>query len=67
MVRVHTHVAEEYRKQKEYSKALDELTQAYVIDPGSAEVAEMEKSVRKEYEEFIKQQQRSLKLIYRAG
>lgn len=67
MVRVHTHVAEEYRRQKEYSKALDELTQAYVIDPGSAEVAEMEKSVREEYEEFIKQRQRSLKLIYRAG
>lgn len=66
IVRVHIRVAEEYRVQKKYSLALDELTQAYIIDPIHTEVAALERNIRREYEEYLTQQ-RSLKLIYKAG
>jgi tetratricopeptide (TPR) repeat protein len=64
LVAMHLHVANELRASKEFSKALDELTQAYIIDPVNEEIARIEIAVRTEQHHYDQKLNQHLKLIY---
>jgi Tfp pilus assembly protein PilF len=45
-LRIHLRAAEEYAEKKEYTKALDEITKAYLIDPVNDEVSRLDQRIR---------------------
>jgi len=67
LLHIHLKIAEEYRSNKEYAKALDEVMQAFSIDPLNTDVALLDATIRKELEHHDQQSNRALKLIYKAG
>lgn len=45
-IRIHLRAAEKYSDKKEYTKALDEVTKAYTIDPFNEEVTRLDARIR---------------------
>ncbi len=61
-LRIHVRAAEEFAEKKEYTKALDEITKAYLIDPLNEEVARLDKRIRHLQGKGTEMKQ--LKLVY---
>ena len=64
LVHIHLRAADELQKQKEFSKALDELAKAYVIDPLNKEIKKIEIRIRQNEIRHAQQTGQTLKLIY---
>jgi hypothetical protein len=50
-LQMHLRTAEEYAEKQEYAKALDEITQAYLIDPLNEEIEKLEEQIREMQEQ----------------
>jgi len=61
-LRIHLRAAEDFIEKKEYGKALDEITKAYVIDPLHSEVSRLEERIR--HLQAKSSSSKQLKLIY---
>ncbi|MFZ1976727.1 MAG: hypothetical protein WAV76_02120, partial [Bacteroidota bacterium] len=64
LVHIHLRAADELQKQKEFSKALDEVAKAYVIDPLNKEIKKIEIRIRQNEIRHAQQTGQTLKLIY---
>ncbi len=64
LVHIHLRTADELQKQKEFSKALDEVAKAYVIDPLNKEIKKIEIRIRQNEIRHAQQTGQTLKLIY---
>ena len=67
LVRIHLLAAEEFQKQNEFTRALDEVTNAYAIDPANREIRRMEIRIRQQELRFQENEGKNLKLIFRNG
>ncbi|MCX7983514.1 MAG: hypothetical protein N3A63_01235 [Bacteroidetes bacterium] len=64
LIFVHLRAAEEFQKQKEFAKALDEIAKAYLIDPLNKEIKKAESRIRQSQIRHAQQTGQTLKLIY---
>jgi len=64
LVHIHLRTADELQKQKEFSKALDEVAKAYVIDPFNKDIKKIEIRIRQNEIRHAQQTGQTLKLIY---
>ncbi len=64
LIYVHLRAADEFQKQKEFGKALDEITKAYLIDPLNKEIKKAETRIRQNQIRYAQQTGQTLKLIY---
>ncbi len=67
LVQIHILAAEEFQKQNEFEKALDEIAKAYVIDPLSADIKRTEIRIRQNQAWSTVSGVQPLKLVYRHG
>ncbi|MBP8975189.1 MAG: hypothetical protein KBG83_00585 [Bacteroidetes bacterium] len=64
LIYVHLRAADEFQKQNEFGKALDEVTKAYLIDPLNKEIKKAEIRIRQNQIRHAQQTGQTLKLIY---
>ena len=64
LIWIHLHAADEFQKQKEFAKALDEIAKAYTIDPLNPEIKKAEARIRQNEARYAQQTGQTLKLIY---
>jgi hypothetical protein len=64
LVHIHLRTAEEYQKQKEFAKALDEVAKAFVLDPLNKEIKKSEVRIRQNEIRYAQQTGQTLKLVY---
>lgn len=64
LIYVHLRAADEFQKQKEFGKALDEIAKAYIIDPLNKEIKKAENRIRQNQIRHAQQTGQTLKLIY---
>lgn len=64
LIRIHIRVASEFRSQKEFGKALDEIAHGLTVDLTNAELIQLDNDIRLEQEEFDSKAAQGLKLIY---
>ncbi|MDD8017360.1 MAG: hypothetical protein PHP42_03195 [Bacteroidota bacterium] len=67
LVRIHVRVASEFRSQREYAKALDEIAHGFSVDPFNSELLALDGEIRKEQKEYDQKSSQGLKLIYSGG
>lgn len=67
LVSIHVRVANEFRMQKEFSKALDEIAQGLLVDPLNEELLYLDNQIRQEQSEYDQKAAEGLKLIYTSG
>lgn len=67
LIRIHIRVAEEFRSQKEYAKALDEIAHGLTVDLQNAELLAMDTDIRAEQTDHDLKAAQGLKLIYSSG
>jgi hypothetical protein len=64
LVHIHLRTAEEYQKQQEFAKALDEVAKAFVLDPLNKEIKKAEVRIRQNEIRHAQQTGQTLKLVY---
>lgn len=64
LVHIHLRTAEEYQKQHEFAKALDEVAKAFVLDPLNKEIKKAEVRIRQNEIRHAQQTGQTLKLVY---
>lgn len=64
LVHIHLRTAEEYQKQEEFAKALDEVAKAFVLDPLNKEIKKTEVRIRQNEIRHAQQTGQTLKLVY---
>lgn len=67
LIRIHIRVAEEFRMQKEYSKALDEIAHGLTVDMQNVDLLKLDGEIRAEQAEHDAKSAQGLKLIYSSG
>lgn len=67
LVRIHIRVATEFRAQKEFAKALDEVAHGLTVDMSNPELLALDKEIRGEQTEHDLKSAQGLKLIYSSG
>jgi len=67
LIRIHIRVATEFRAQKEYSKALDEIAHGLTVDMQNPELLRLDAEIRAEQTEHDQKSAQGLKLIYSSG
>ena len=67
LVRIHVRVASEFRSQKEYAKALDEIAHGLTVDMQNEELVKLDAEIRAEQTEHDQKAAQGLKLIYSSG
>ncbi len=67
LIRIHLRVATEFRTQKEYARALDEIAHGYTIDSENTELMALDKEIRAEQAEHDLKSAQGLKLVYSSG
>lgn len=67
LVRIHLTAAEEFQNEEEFGRALDEIAQAYVIDPLNSDIQKFETRIRQNETRKEQQAAKVLKLVYPNG
>jgi tetratricopeptide (TPR) repeat protein len=67
LIRIHVRVATEFRSQKEYAKALDEIAHGLTVDMQNEELLKLDTETRAEQTEHDQKAAQGLKLIYSSG
>jgi hypothetical protein len=67
LIRIHIRVADEFRSQKEYAKALDEIAHGLTVDMQNEELMTLDAEIRAEQAEHDLKAAQGLKLIYSSG
>lgn len=67
LIRIHVRVATEFRAQKEYAKALDEIAHGLTVDMQNLELLGLDGEIRAEQADHDLKAAQGLKLIYSSG
>jgi len=67
LIRIHVRVATEFRSQKEYAKALDEIAHGLTVDMQNEELLKLDAEIRTEQTDHDQKAAQGLKLIYSSG
>jgi hypothetical protein len=67
LIRIHIRVASEFRAQKEYAKALDEIAHGLTVDMQNTELLSLDAEIRAELADHDLKSAQGLKLIYSSG
>lgn len=67
LIRIHIRMASEFRAQKAYTKALDEIAHGLSVEPLNMELLELDKEIHKEQTDHDLKISQGLKLIYSSG
>ncbi|MCK9408969.1 MAG: hypothetical protein WCX28_03655 [Bacteriovoracaceae bacterium] len=67
LIRIHIRVASEFRSQKEYAKALDEIAHGLTVDMQNVELLGLDGDIRTEQADHDLKSAQGLKLIYSSG
>ncbi len=67
LIRIHIRVATEFRSQKEFAKALDEIAHGLTVDMQNEELLKLDAEIRAEQADHDLKSAQGLKLIYSSG